>query len=262
LHAQELIKPLLFAGEARAAALDAYIVERISAAIAVLKACRTKEQTTEYLMALALVMPPKEAKRLDAISKRVGFSYGQSSKRGGRKRAADHQMERRADFDKVAASLEQPLQVGEEVLAGRGSTRARGELALLEAADGNGRCAVMFRAGSEEVRVEYKHSFGKIDKKVPVGSAQLQRPPPTLLPLPRETRSDKMSAEKCEHVREVITAPPPHAAAPPRCPCHARATPHRTPHAAGVRGGLRHEPAPARFDEAPPRAASCAVGPG
>ena len=179
-------------------------------------------------MALALVMPSKEAKRLDAISKRVGFSYGQSSKRGGRKRAADHQMERRADFDKAAASLEQPLQVGEEVLAGRGPGRARGELTLLETADGKGRCAVMFRAGSEEVRVEYAHSFGKIDKKVPVGSAQLQRPPPTLLPLPRETRSDKMSAEKCEHVREVITAPPPHAAAPPRCPCRARATPRHT----------------------------------
>ena len=163
MHAQELIKPLLFAGEARAAALDAYIVERISAAIAVLKACRTKEQTNEYLMALALVMPSKEAKRLDAISKRVGFSYCQSSKRGGRKRAADHQMERRADFDKAAALLEQPLQVGEEVLAGRGPGRARGELTLLETADGKGRCAVMFRAGSEEVRVEYAHSFGKID---------------------------------------------------------------------------------------------------
>ena len=52
------MKPLLFAGEARAAALDAYIVDLVKDALAVSKACSTEQQRTEYLIGLAHVMPP------------------------------------------------------------------------------------------------------------------------------------------------------------------------------------------------------------
>ena len=57
--AQELIKQLLFSEEADAAALDAYIVDRIAAGLAVTKmAGQTEQQRVEHHVGL---MPPKDS---------------------------------------------------------------------------------------------------------------------------------------------------------------------------------------------------------
>jgi len=183
----------------------------------VTKHCCTEQQRLEHGVLLGGVMPAKGDTKLEAISKRVGFKYG---KRKGRLRAASKAHARRVEFD-AAAQVKRPLQVGDAVLC-RGTL---GELAALEAADGKGRCAVIFRSGGEEARVDYTYSFGKKDGKVPHDSARLQRPPPTLMPPSRDARSDSVDAETREHVREVRAPPAPPAPSArvppaPRPPLH------------------------------------------
>ena len=58
---QDRLRPLLNLATTREAETDAFIVERIKAALATNKACTTEEQRREYLICLAYVAPPRLA---------------------------------------------------------------------------------------------------------------------------------------------------------------------------------------------------------
>lgn len=121
-------------------------------------------------------------------------------KRNGRDRVATKCMRRRAAFDEAAKRMKiatsppiagTPLQEGETVLC-------RSELGTLVSLSASGKCSILFKAGNEERRVDYKQAFGRGK-----GSARLHRPPPSLHPEDRAERSDVVSTEVIEHVRDI-----------------------------------------------------------
>ena len=194
------MKGLLFADQLHAAELDSYIVDRYKAGLTVLKtAAGAVQQRSEYHIGLGLGMPHTDDREtLDAVCKRLGVSHGKRSSKG-RLKASSQAFAQRSVFDAAAAQLEAPLTVGEPVLC-RGEPA---ELVELEQADGTGTCVVKFSLGGEEKLVRYVHSFGKVQRKVPAGSARLRRPSPTLAPPHREVSGLSVSREVREHVRDL-----------------------------------------------------------
>jgi hypothetical protein len=173
---------------------DAYIIDRARTVLHALKPCRSEQQRVEYHTLLAALAPevaaagPKGwgsrvAKRLD-----VSFSWRTRTAKEkaagaahGRPRALRRAMMVRAIFEeKIAASFTQ-LQIGDAVLA-------RGQLGELTAIHEGGGCTITFESDGAYGSKTYTSMYGNAK-----GSARLQRPPPSLAPAPRASRSDKLA---------------------------------------------------------------------
>ena len=118
----------------------------------------------------------------------------------GRPFVYDLLVDRRADFDEAAAieHTGRPLAEGDEVL----SHGQRCELTRI--AVGNGEepecgwpCVLTFRAGTAEEEHSYSSMYGK-----QIGSARLQRIPPSLAPPPRATSRNAVSVETRTLIRK------------------------------------------------------------
>jgi hypothetical protein len=186
----ELVRAQLDQEKERAAETNAYIVDRIKAALDVLKACQSEEQRREYLITLAAVAPPR-AGQGDQTGKAYRVSERLCVRRGkrqcGRPYAFDKAQDLRSAFDERIAQLGAPLRVGESVLTRSGPA----ELTALINGEGNfdGGCAVTFRAGEYHAEHTYPACFGN-----GAGSARLRRMPLLLGPPPRELRSDRVTS--------------------------------------------------------------------
>ena len=191
LFGQDELREYLHSDATRDAETNAFIVDRIKAALDVNKACATEEQRREYLTGLAYVAPPRgvsgdKSGMIRRVSKRLGVRRGRRSKKqGGRQFAFDKAIDFRAKFDAAAVQQLGPLghvfAEGVRVLTHNGPA----EIAHLRS---DGGVVVTYSNGDGYAQRTYTSRFGKAK-----GSARLQHVPPSLLPPPRETRSDAVS---------------------------------------------------------------------
>ena len=79
---QDDLRPLLHLDATREAETNAFIVDRMKAALDINKACATEEQRLEYLTGLAYVAPPLDNKSgmISRVAKRLGVRRGRRSK--------------------------------------------------------------------------------------------------------------------------------------------------------------------------------------
>lgn len=207
---QDGLRPLLHSDATREAETNAFIVNRVKAALDVNKACATEEQRCEYLTGLAYVAPPRlavgdKSGMISRVAKRLGVRRGRRSKKqGGRPFAFDKAVNHRADFDAAALRRLGPLghvfAQGVRVLTKNGPA----EIAHL-ASDGS--VVVTYRNGDSYAQRTYASCVGKA-----AGSARLQHLPPSLLPPPRETRcnavSDTTKKAVVDHAHEYCQTSP------------------------------------------------------
>lgn len=187
--------------------------QRVYPALQMLKACDSEAQRGEYHVALALVMPRPEDKKLDRLSKKdaLNFAYGgRSTKDGKRPYAADRAMQVRAAFEVASerqrafdaavkhfresgnlGRLQQLVEPGAKVLAG--SDGAEAELSSFTPSGG---CVLTFRGGNSEEQQTFTSLFGNKEGSEEQGATRrgLRLPPPSLAPPPRETRKDDVLA--------------------------------------------------------------------
>ena len=193
----EDIRGKLFQKSRREAETDRIIVDRLVDALDVLKGCQTEQQRKDYLLALALVAPPRASERTSdgcarRIAARLRVSRGKRSKRRGqRPYAFETATERRTAFDTAKARYSLPvgpllngqqralvpdaLQVGEKVLTHNGP-------AELTRFTEDGGCVVTYRVGDDYAERKYSDCYSKAK-----GSARLRRMPPSLSTLARAT---------------------------------------------------------------------------
>ena len=94
----------------RDAETNAFIVDRLVAALGVSKACATEQQRQEYLTGLTYVAPPRvhagdKSGMIRRVAKRLNVRRGRRSKKqGGRQFAFDKAIDNRAKFDAAAVS--------------------------------------------------------------------------------------------------------------------------------------------------------------
>ena len=217
------IRQALFRKARRHAETDTYIVDRLVAALDILKGCQTEQQRRDFRLALALVAPTRVASgnhegMARRVSARLHVQRGKrSKKRGERPYAFEAATSSRADFDHQAARFHfaagplrqgqqhalvgEPLQPGERVLT---QHNGEAELARFTATGG---CVLVFRAGDTFKEVVFKGCYGKGK-----GSAGLRRIPPSLSAPPRQVSSAAISDATrlaiLDHVRSIAPTSP------------------------------------------------------
>jgi len=196
----ELVSDALASRKQKEADTNAKIVDLFKDALDEIKNCRTEQQRVEFHIALACVMPPREAQGskngwIKPICDRLGLKRGKrSEKNGARPYASEQAVETRAIFNKDRELLAQPVKVGDMVLS-------KGQLceltAIGEGLCGNEgpSCVLAFRAGTVTQEHKYSTMYG-----IGKDSARLQRPPPSLTPGGRAQRKDTVS----ERTRQVV----------------------------------------------------------
>jgi len=189
----ELVSDALASRKHKEAETNAKIVDLFKEALDEIKNCRTEQQRVEFHIALACVMPPREAEGskngwIRPICDRLGLKRGKrSEKNGARPYASEQAVETRAIFNKDRELLAQPVKVGDMVLS-------KGQLceltAIGEGLCGNEgpSCVLAFRAGTVTQEHKYSTMYG-----IGKDSARLQRPPPSLTPGGRAQRKDTVS---------------------------------------------------------------------
>ena len=161
----ELVSDALASRKHKEAETNAKIVDLFKEALDEIKNCRTEQQRVEFHIALACVMPPREAEGskngwIRPICDRLGLKRGKrSEKNGARPYASEQAVETRAIFNKDRELLAQPIKVGDMVLS-------KGQLceltAIGEGLCGNEgpSCVLAFRAGT--VTQEHKYSTEEV----------------------------------------------------------------------------------------------------
>ena len=199
----DAIRHRLFQKARREVETDKMIVDRLVAALEVLKGCQTEQQRRDYLLALSLVTPPRADERdckgfARRVAARLRVSRGKrSKKRGERPYAFETATQHRETFDKAAgryrlsmatlrkgqqrALVADPLEVGEKVLTHNGP-------AELVRFTEDGGCVVVYRVGDDFAERKYTECYS-----LAKGSARLRRMPPSLTPPPRATSSLSIS---------------------------------------------------------------------
>lgn len=217
------IRQALFRKARRHAETDTYIVDRLKAALDILKGCQTEQQRRDFHLALALVAPTRVASgdhegMARRVSARLRVQRGMRSKtRGERPYAFEAATLIRANFDLQAARFhvaagplrqgQQHALVGDSLQPGeRVLTQNNGE-AELARFTGTGGCVLVFRAGDNFKEVEFKGCYGKGK-----GSAGLRRIPPSLSAPPRKVSSAAISDAArlaiLDHVRSIAPTSP------------------------------------------------------
>ena len=119
----ELVSDALPSRKEKEAETNAKIVDLFKEALDEIKNCRTEQQRVELHIALACVMPPREAEGskngwIRPICDRLGLKRGKrSEKNGARPYASEQAVETRAIFNKDRELLAQPIKVGDMVLS-------------------------------------------------------------------------------------------------------------------------------------------------
>jgi hypothetical protein len=119
----ELVSDALASRKQKEAETNAKIVDLFKEALDEIKNCRTEQQRVEFHIALACVMPPREAEGskngwIRPICDRLGLKRGKrSEKNGARPYASEQAVENRAIFNKDRELLAQPVKVGDMVLS-------------------------------------------------------------------------------------------------------------------------------------------------
>ena len=119
----ELVSDALASRKQKEADTNAKIVDLFKDALDEIKNCRTEQQRVEFHIALACVMPPREAQGskngwIKPICDRLGLKRGKrSEKNGARPYASEQAVETRAIFNKDRELLAQPVKVGDMVLS-------------------------------------------------------------------------------------------------------------------------------------------------
>jgi hypothetical protein len=119
----ELVSDALASRKQKEAETNAKIVDLFKEALDEIKNCRTEQQRVEFHIALACVMPPREAQGsktgwIKPICDRLGLKRGKrSEKNGARPYASEQAVETRAIFNKDRELLAQPIKVGDMVLS-------------------------------------------------------------------------------------------------------------------------------------------------
>lgn len=195
--------------EQRAVETDRYIVDRLRAALQVMKHCRTASQRRELHVVLGAVAPEREGARsregmIRRVADRLGMQRGGRIIRQGvyRPRAFDQAISRRQKFDEYAAPsvgigpspLQRPLETGEQAIShGRACT-------VVEIDHQAGTCKLEFEGGGVKAMREYS-SLGNGK-----GGARLSRPPPSLEPDERAERKDKKADTARADVEDFFDA--------------------------------------------------------
>lgn len=214
---QDQVLEALASAEIKHAKVDATIVTNLGRALGALSKRQTEQQRCEAGILLRCVASPTVAQgnskhgSNELIARRLGafVGYGRPLPTGSRlvrgKRynyAFTDAIQAREEFDakvKEASLPKEDLAPGDAVLC-RGTPA---KLSWYEEA--TGRCGVTFsHEGVDGETVAYASRFlekGKDNKQ----SARLQRLQPTLLPPPRMKRSDAVSEETRDRVREIYT---------------------------------------------------------
>lgn len=183
---------------------DAYIVDRVRAALAQLKKCRSQSEWLDYSVVLAAVAPEREttaasqAHRNDgrSISKvfaRLGVQQGKRYVKATgqqRARAPDRAITRRAAFD------EDSTLVGDGRLKAGDAASSHGRTCTVIEIDYDAdTCTLAFEAAGLKLVRKYsciykgKERLGS-SAPFPKCSARLCYAPPSLRPLSRHTRKD------------------------------------------------------------------------
>ena len=163
----ELVSDALASRKQKEADTNAKIVDLFKDALDEIKNCRTEQQRVEFHIALACVMPPREAQGskngwIKPICDRLGLKRGKrSEKNGARPYASEQAVETRAIFNKDRELLAQPVKVGDMVLS-------KGQLceltAIGEGLCGNEgpSCVLAFRAGTVTQEHKYSTMYGML----------------------------------------------------------------------------------------------------
>jgi hypothetical protein len=161
----ELVSDALATRKQKEAETNAKIVDLFKEALDEIKNCRTEQQRVEFHIALACVMPPREAEGskngwIRPICDRLGLKRGKrSEKNGARPYASEQAVENRAIFNQDRELLAQPVKVGDMVLS-------KGQLceltAIGEGLCGNEgpSCVLAFRAGTVTQEHKYSTMYG------------------------------------------------------------------------------------------------------
>lgn len=184
--------------QVKAAQVDAYIVDRTSAALRQLKLCRTEEERQDYGLVLAAVAPTREAKgdahgMIAAVCKRLGVARGSRYiKASGERRpyAADQAITRREKWDELLqSSAAAPFKVGDRAMS---RSRMCTIMAINYDAD---TCTVRFEKDGVMRDCDYTCIYKPKDAPTrapfPAGSARLRAVPVSLRP-----------SNRCQHHHE------------------------------------------------------------
>ena len=154
------------------------IVDLVKHTLDETKNCRNEQQRVTFHIALACVMPAREAKGtnngwITRICDRLGLRRGKrSQKNGGRPYESDQAVDIRAQFNKDVELLQQPLKVGDRVLS-NGDLCELTQIGVdLIGPHVGTTCVVMIRGGETTQESRHLKMFGNAK-----GSARLQRPP-------------------------------------------------------------------------------------
>ena len=192
------------------AEIDAYIIERVTGALHVLKHCQSEAARVEYGILLAALAPVRLGARdpkgmIRKVAERLGVQRGTRSYKSayynGRftrelePRPFDQGITRRARFDEEAARTGK-LAVGDTAIA----TSSCAPCTVIEIDHESETCTLEFEGGGVK-RVQQFDSLG--DKP---GGARLHRPAPSLRPPPRAQRGDEKAEKARPKVEELFNA--------------------------------------------------------
>ena len=193
------------------ATTDAYIVDRIKAALYVLKHCQSETARVEYGTILAALAPERLGERarggmIRRVAMRLGVQRGTRSyksvyydgryKRELEPRPLDQGITRRAAFDESAARSGK-LEVGDAAIA----TSSCAPCTVVMIDHENETCTVEFASMGGVKRVQTFDSLG-----AKPGGARLHRPAPSLQPGPRVQRGDEKAEKARPKVEELFSA--------------------------------------------------------
>ena len=168
---------------------------------------RRRSDDEQIIVPRPLLRQHKEGGWIRRIGERLKVHWG--TRKGGRPYVFDQTIDRRRDFDAATDVQNMPLRAGDSVLShGDSCELTRIVVGEGEEPEDGWPCVLTFRGGDEASdEKSYGCMFGK-----KAGSARLQRPPPTLAPPPRETRSDatndKTRGLVREHAEELCATSP------------------------------------------------------
>lgn len=195
--------------EVENAKIDKYIVDRARAVINQLKRCRSEFERLDYHLVLAALAPERTAAgnlegMIAKVTKRLGVTRGAryiKSTGEKRERAFDKAVTQRGQYDEAAA-------MSGQLKPGDAATSRGRPCTVVEIDYKADTCKLAFSAGGIEVSRDFTCISKGIDPppkaRFPMGSARLQRAPPSLQSKGRETRSDEIAEKARPKVKELF----------------------------------------------------------
>ena len=197
---------------------DAYIVDRLKAALHQLKQCRSKDEWLDYHIILAAIAPERfsaaeaskhrgEGRSIEKVCARLALNPKARYKKGSkepRQPAIQKAITRRAEQFDATVDLQRaaPLKVGD-------AASSRGQPCTVVEIDHDAdTCKLSFSSnGVEAVRSYtciYKGKDARGKAPFPKGSARLRRMPPSLRPMPPAIRKDAKAETARSKVEELF----------------------------------------------------------